>query len=109
MGSVRSAVVVGAAVLLSSPVDLVQANHRISEGTDMHLSLEWDKTFPKSEKVEHKKVTFKSRYGITLAGDLYVPKDRAGQRLAALAVVGPFGAVKEQSSGLYAQTMAERG
>ena len=75
----------------------------------MQLSQEWDKTFPKSEKVEHKKVTFKNRYGITLAGDLYVPKDRAGQGLAALAVVGPFGAVKEQSSGLYAQTMAERG
>src|SRR5688500_5823572 len=68
MGNVRSAVVVGAAVLLSSPVDLVQANHRTSEGTDMHLSLEWDKTFPKSEKVAHKKVTFKNRYGITLAG-----------------------------------------
>ena len=75
----------------------------------MQLSQEWDKTFPKSAKVDHQKVTFKNRYGITLAGDLYVPKDRAGQRLAALAVGGPFGAVKEQSSGLYAQTMAERG
>src|SRR6478609_349273 len=75
----------------------------------MHLSQEWDKTFPKSEKVDHQKVTFKNRYGITLAADLYVPKSRAGQRLAALAVSGPFGAVKEQASGLYAQTMAERG
>jgi uncharacterized protein len=75
----------------------------------MQLGQEWDKTFPKSEKVDHRKVTFKNRYGITLAGDLYVPKDRADRRLAALAVGGPFGAVKEQSSGLYAQTMAERG
>jgi fermentation-respiration switch protein FrsA (DUF1100 family) len=70
---------------------------------------EWDKTFPKSEKVEHQKVTFKNRYGITLSADLYQPKDRGDKRLAAIAVSGPFGAVKEQSSGLYAQAMAERG
>jgi len=75
----------------------------------MQLSQEWDKTFPRSEKVDHQKVTFKNRYGITLAADLYLPKNRADQRMAALAVSGPFGAVKEQSSGLYAQTMAERG
>ena len=75
----------------------------------MQLSQEWDKTFPKREKVDHQKVTFKNRYGITLAGDLYVPKNRAGQQLPGLVVGGPFGAVKEQSSGLYAQTMAERG
>ena len=75
----------------------------------MQLTQEWDKTFPKSEKADHQKVTFRNRYGITLTGDLYLPKNRAGQRLAALAVSGPFGAVKEQSSGLYAQTMAERG
>jgi fermentation-respiration switch protein FrsA (DUF1100 family) len=75
----------------------------------MQLSDKWDKTFARSDKVDHKKVSFKNRYGITLAGDLYLPKKRAGQRLAALAVGGPFGAVKEQSSGLYAQTMAERG
>lgn len=75
----------------------------------MRLTQEWDKTFPESDKVDHRKVTFKNRYGITLAGDLYVPKNHAGERLAALAVSGPFGAVKEQSSGLYAQTMAERG
>ena len=68
----------------------------------------WDKTFPKSEKVEHQKVTFKNRYGITLSADLYQPIGRDGT-LAASAVGGPFGAVKEQSSGLYAQTMAERG
>lgn len=69
----------------------------------------WDKTFPKSEKVDHRSVTFKNRYGITLAADLYEPKDRGDKRFAALAVSGPFGAVKEQASGLYAQTMAERG
>ena len=73
------------------------------------MTNEWDKTFPKSAKVDHRKVTFKNRYGITLAGDLYLPKNRADKRLAAIAVSGPFGAVKEQSSGLYAQTMAERG
>ena len=75
----------------------------------MQLTSSWDKTFPKSDKVDHQKVTFKNRYGITLVGDLYLPKDRANRRLAAIAVGGPFGAVKEQSSGLYAQTMAERG
>ena len=72
------------------------------------LTNEWDKTFPKSEKVNHSKVTFHNRYGITLAADMYVPKNADG-KLPALAVSGPFGAVKEQSSGLYAQTMAERG
>ena len=73
------------------------------------LTQQWDKTFPKSEQVEHRKVTFKNRYGITLAGDLYQPKNRGRQKLPALVVSGPFGAVKEQSSGLYAQTLAERG
>lgn len=72
------------------------------------LTDKWDKTFPKSDKVNHSKVTFHNRYGITLAADLYVPKNAEG-RLPAIAVSGPFGAVKEQSSGLYAQTMAERG
>jgi fermentation-respiration switch protein FrsA (DUF1100 family) len=75
----------------------------------MQLTQAWDKTFQRSDKVDHQKVTFKNRYGITLAADLYIPKDRGSRRLAALAVGGPFGAVKEQSSGLYAQTMAERG
>nr|WP_309402240.1 alpha/beta hydrolase [Aminobacter niigataensis]WMD00180.1 alpha/beta hydrolase [Aminobacter niigataensis] len=74
-----------------------------------NMSQEWDKVFPKSEKVDHQKVSFRNRYGITLAGDLYLPKDQADNRLAAIVVSGPFGAVKEQSSGLYAQTMAERG
>lgn len=72
------------------------------------LTPEWDKTFPKSDKVEHRKVTFVNRYGITLAADLYTPKNAEG-KLAAIAVSGPFGAVKEQSSGLYAQEMAQRG
>ena len=75
---------------------------------ELKLVTEWDKTFTKSEKVEHRKVTFVNRYGITLAADLYVPKNAAG-KLPAIAVCGPFGAVKEQCSGLYAQTMAERG
>jgi fermentation-respiration switch protein FrsA (DUF1100 family) len=74
----------------------------------MKLSDTWDKTFAKSDKVDYKKVTFKNRYGIILAADLYQPKNASG-RLAAIAVSGPFGAVKEQASGLYAQTMAERG
>lgn len=69
----------------------------------------WDKTFPISDRVDHQKVTFKNRYGITLTADLYTPKQRRRERLAAIAVGGPFGAVKEQSSGLYAQAMAERG
>ena len=77
-------------------------------GTVLHLTTEWDKTFPKSENVNHRKVTFVNRYGITLAADLYEPKDKKG-KLPAIAVSGPFGAVKEQSSGLYAQAMAERG
>lgn len=74
----------------------------------LNLVQEWDKTFPKSEKVNHRKVTFHNRYGITLAADLYEPKNMEG-KYPAIAVSGPFGAVKEQASGLYAQTMAERG
>jgi len=72
------------------------------------LTTEWDKTFPKSDKVDHKKVTFHNRYGITLAADMYIPKNASG-KLSAIAVSGPFGAVKEQCSGLYAQTLAEYG
>ena len=74
----------------------------------LNLVEEWDKTFPKSEKVNHRKVTFHNRYGITLAADLYEPKEYEG-KLSAIAISGPFGAVKEQASGLYAQTLAERG
>ena len=74
----------------------------------LNLTKEWDKVFPQSEKVDHCKVTFHNRYGITLAADLYIPKNAEG-KLPAIAVSGPFGAVKEQSSGLYAQKMAELG
>lgn len=74
----------------------------------LNMTQEWDKTFTKSDKVEHRKITFHNRYGITLAADLYQPKG-VTEKLAAIAVSGPFGAVKEQASGLYAQTMAERG
>lgn len=74
----------------------------------LKLTDTWDKTFPKSDKVDHSKVTFHNRYGITLAADLYMPKNRKG-KMAALAVAGPFGAVKEQAAGLYAQKLAEMG
>lgn len=75
---------------------------------ELKLAQDWDKTFPQSSKVNHRKVTFVNRYGITLAADLYEPKTNPG-KFAAIAVSGPFGAVKEQCSGLYAQTLAERG
>lgn len=78
------------------------------ENKKLTMTNEWDKIFPKSGKVNHRKITFHNRYGITLAADLYEPKGVTG-RLAAIAVSGPFGAVKEQAAGLYAQTMAERG
>ncbi|MBR3423301.1 MAG: alpha/beta hydrolase [Clostridia bacterium] len=78
------------------------------EKEELKLTREWDKTFSKSDKVGHEKVTFLNRYGITLAADMYIPKNAEG-KLPAIAVCGPFGAVKEQCSGLYAQTMAERG
>ena len=83
-----------------------QKNERNME--KLELTTVWDKTFPKSEKVDHSKVTFVNRYGITLAADMYTPKNASG-KLPAIAVCGPFGAVKEQAAGLYAQTMAERG
>ena len=80
------------------------------QDAQLELTQEWDKTFPKSDKVDHEKVAFHNRYGITLAADLYRPKGAAaGAEFAAIAVCGPFGAVKEQCSGLYAQTLAERG
>ena len=79
-----------------------------ANAAELELTQEWDKTFPKSEKVDHCKATFQNRFGITLAADVYKPKGATG-RLAAIAVSGPFGAVKEQSSGLYAQTLAQRG
>lgn len=84
----------------------VKTNNTMEE--QLTLTQEWDKVFPQSDKVNHTKITFHNRYGITLAADLYIPKDATGQ-LPAIAVCGPFGAVKEQASGLYAQTLAERG
>jgi uncharacterized protein len=113
----QSATLFGLAALLSGCGGVQGSTSDAKEGTAMQqtqsgpvrLTKEWDKTFPKSDKVDHQKVTFKNRYGITLAADLYLPKNRAGGRLPALAVSGPFGAVKEQVSGLYAQTMAEWG
>lgn len=81
----------------------------MTEAKNISLGNSWDKTFTKSEKVEVKKVEFKNRYGITLVGDLYTPKNITADKMPAIAISGPFGAVKEQSSGLYAQTLAERG
>lgn len=105
MTAVLSAVTMAA----SSQVD-INSNTNASLAPEQKLSLvqEWDKTFPKSDKVDHNKVTFVNRYGITLAADMYKPKGETG-KLPAIAVSGPFGAVKEQSSGLYAQQLAERG
>ena len=91
--------------LTESTAQTTQNNSNMEQLT---LTQEWDKTFPQSGKVNHSKVTFHNRYGITLAADVYIPKN-AGGRLPAIAVCGPFGAVKEQASGLYAQTLAERG
>lgn len=95
---------------LSLVLFLVGCNNNKNENNmnNQNLTTQWDKVFPQSDRVVHSKVTFKNRFGITLAADLYVPKDAQG-KLPAIAVSGPFGAVKEQSSGLYAQTMAERG
>jgi fermentation-respiration switch protein FrsA (DUF1100 family) len=99
-------------MLASTPGVMAQKNNSMKGSTiqlqQLHLTQQWDKTFPQSAKVNHRKVTFVNRYGITLAADLYEPKAYHG-KLAAIAVSGPFGAVKEQCSGLYAQTMAERG
>ena len=83
-------------------------NTSLAPVENLKLTQEWDKVFPKSDKVDHKKVTFVNRYGITLAADMYIPKNAVG-KMPAIAVSGPFGAVKEQSSGLYAQQLAERG
>ena len=91
--------------LTGSQAQTIQNNSNMEQLT---LTLEWDKTFPKSDKVNHSKVTFHNRYGITLAADLYIPENAEG-RLPAIAISGPFGAVKEQASGLYAQTLAEHG
>lgn len=100
----------GLLILYASIADLRASNPNENRNNMEKLTLtrEWDKTFPKSDKVDHTKVTFVNRYGITLAADMYKPKGAAG-KLSAIAVCGPFGAVKEQAAGLYAQEMAERG
>ncbi len=95
-------------LLLCLTLILIIGGINMSEAKDIKLDNSWDKVFPKSDKVNHKKVTFRNRYGITLVADMYTPKNYSG-KLPAIAVAGPFGAVKEQSSGLYAQEMAERG
>lgn len=108
-GGIKSAVFAGLAALVSALPAQAQELSGSRGATTMNLTREWDKTFPLSSKVEHTKVTFKNRYGVTLAADLYIPREHSTKPLPALAISGPFGAVKEQSSGLYAQTMAERG
>ena len=95
-------------LLTLAGIALVASCCNNKNANDMNLTQEWDKTFLKSDLVEHSKVTFHNRYGITLVADMYVPKDAEG-KLPAIAVSGPFGAVKEQTSGIYAQHMAERG
>lgn len=94
--------------LIAATIGVLAMTNTPVSAKNLSLETKWDKTFDKSAKVDHKKVTFKNRYGIILAADLYQPKNVTG-KLAAIAVSGPFGAVKEQSSGLYAQAMAERG
>ncbi len=97
------------AALQAVAAETNNANNKFDNSMEnLKLTEEWDKVFPKSDKVIHSKVTFKTRYGTTLAADMYAPKNASG-KLPAVAVSGPFGAVKEQSSGLYAQTLAERG
>lgn len=99
----------GGALMLAATPAFGQTTSPNQWSKAMIKTQEWDKTFKKSDKVDHRKVTFTNRYGIELAGDLYIPRGSAGKKLPAIAITGPFGAVKEQSSGLYAQTMAERG
>jgi fermentation-respiration switch protein FrsA (DUF1100 family) len=98
----------GAITANSQTMNNLNTNLSLAPTEQLTLTEEWDKVFPKSEKVNHQKVTFVNRYGITLAADMYTPKGADG-KLPAIAVSGPFGAVKEQSSGLYAQQLAERG
>ena len=108
--SIKTIVATGMLFLAGTIVSGQTSTNQVKEKNMEKLELvkEWDKVFPQSNKVVHEKVTFRNRYGITLAADMYIPKNAKG-KLAAIAVSGPFGAVKEQSSGLYAQTLAERG
>lgn len=102
--NIKQLLAVGLLILSAGIPDLYASNPEENRNNMENLTLtkEWDKTFPKSDKVDHCKVTFVNRYGITLAADMYKPKGTAG-KLPAIAVCGPFGAVKEQAAGLYAQ------
>ncbi|MGN5287759.1 alpha/beta hydrolase [Aeromonas sp. 11P] len=104
--AIASALLLGTALTGVSTLSHAQTTNPTEP---VSMITQWDKTFAQSDKVDHRKVTFKNRYGITLVADLYLPKNRGDAKLAAIALSGPFGAVKEQSSGLYAQTLAERG
>ncbi|MBO0397393.1 alpha/beta hydrolase [Aeromonas veronii] len=104
--AIASTLLLGAALTGVSTLSHAQTTNPTEP---VSMVTQWDKTFSQSDKVDHRKVTFKNRYGITLVADLYLPKNRGDAKLAAIALSGPFGAVKEQSSGLYAQTLAERG
>ena len=108
----KAGTVLGAALCLAgcaSPAPQTPKNPQDTMEEKLNLTDQWDKVFPQSDRVNHTKVTFHNRYGITLAADLYLPKDTQGKKLPAIAVSGPFGAVKEQVSGLYAQQLAEQG
>lgn len=107
--TLRTGMIVGMAMLFGSNAAIADLALPMKGDTDVKLIQIWDKTFPLSSAVDHQKVTFKNRYGITLVADVYVPKNHPAGKLLALAVSGAFGAVKEQSSGLYAQEMARRG
>jgi uncharacterized protein len=104
--TLQSALALGTAAMAGAPA--LARQQQLSNGGSMELTQQWDKVFTRSNRVAHRKVTFRNRFGIVLAGDLYLPRN-AGGKLPALVVSGPFGAVKEQSAGLYAQTFAERG
>ncbi|MBQ3739878.1 MAG: alpha/beta hydrolase [Bacteroidales bacterium] len=104
----KAALLAVAVLMIAACGNKNQEQKQDNMNQELTLTQEWDKVFPQSDKVDHKKVTFKNRFGITLVADMYTPKNATG-KLPAIAVSGPFGAVKEQSSGLYAQTLAERG
>ncbi len=110
MRTLLAAVLMGLTLTACNQKENKQTTNEENMNTTLNLTQEWDKVFPQSDKVDHKKVTFKNRYGIELAADMYTPLNPPeGEKFAAIAVSGPFGAVKEQCSGLYAQHMAERG
>lgn len=106
--TLTAALIFSALTTASQIMNNPNTNTSLAPAAELELTKQWDKVFPKSDKVDHRKVVFVNRYGITIAADMYTPKGAAG-KLPAIAVSGPFGAVKEQSSGLYAQQLAERG